>query len=178
VSSEPVRFRDPAALAEWLKVNGIPYESWGVGGSKSFDRLWREISEGETTLREGPPRRWTEVVSVSIRVGGRQLVEVRQRMADGTVRERNLPPSEKMLPREAPVRAAYRCLMEELGVECSAVMSMVESEPEPVKEGESPSYPGLTTSYRVHNFTAEVVGLNPENFTTKEGLLTHYWEWR
>lgn len=147
--------------------------------------LWNEISSGESTLSQNPPLRQVSVVSLNIQVGGKQLTEARQLMANGAVRERNSPPTEKMKPGESVTAAALRCVVEELGVDESAVTIAPEPESMAVEELESPSYPGLPTSYRLYTIAAEVRGLPPTNFTTEEApsgsdptVTTHYWEWR
>jgi len=184
-NGQPVRLRDLTDLREWLTRQGIPHETWGVGGSKSVRHLWNEISTGESTLSQNPPLRQLSVVSLSIQVGGKQLTEAGQLMANGAVRERNSPPTEKMKPGETVTAAALRCVAEELRVDASAVTVAPEPESVAVEQLESPSYPGLPTSYRLYTIAAEVRGLPSTSFTTEEApsgsdapVTTHYWEWR
>ncbi|WP_406335650.1 hypothetical protein [Streptomyces sp. NBC_00203] len=182
---DAVRLRGLTDLQEWLARQGIPHESWGAGGSKSVRHLWNEISSGESTLSENPPLRQVAVVSLNIQVGGKQLTEARQLMADGAVRERNSPPTEKMKPGETVTAAALRCVVEELRVDESAVAIAPEPASVAVEELESPSYPGLPSSYRLYTIAAQVRGLPLTSFTTEEApsgsdatVTTHYWEWR
>lgn len=149
-----------------------------------MDDLWSEVASGETVLSKSPPLRQIAAVSVIIQVGGRRLVEARQLMANGSVRERNSPPAEKMLPGETPADAARRCLAEELGVDESRVTLDLTRAKVATRRTESPSYPGLTTSYRLWTIPAEVSGLPAADFTTDEAsgdkhaaVSTHYWEW-
>lgn len=182
------RMRDlhsPEELQDWLRSNGIPYESWGIGAVKSVRNLWDEITSGETTLSDDPPLRRVSVVSVRIRAGGKQLTEAGQLMATGAVRKRNSPPTEKMKPGETAVAAALRCLAEELGVREADVDVDPESLSVAVEKAVSPSYPGLPSEYRLHSLDAQVSGLPGTGFTTEEASgsgdavsTTHYWEWR
>ncbi|GAA3778992.1 NUDIX domain-containing protein [Streptomyces phyllanthi] len=177
--------RSPAELQEWLRSNGIPYESWDIGAVKSVRNLWDEIASGEATLSEDPPLRRVSVVSVVVRTGGGQLTEVAQLMANGAVRERNSPPSEKMKPGETAIAAALRCLAEELGVREADATVDPRSLSVAVERVASPSYPGLPGEYRLHTVEAQVSGLPGTSFTTDEApgdgdavVTTHYWEWR
>ncbi|MCI3277772.1 NUDIX hydrolase [Streptomyces cylindrosporus] len=172
-------------LREWLAAQGVPYDTWGRDGTKSVRRLWEEIAAGETWLSSGPPLREVAVVSVTIETAGRRLTEVRQLMADGAVRERDSPPTEKMLPGETPEAAALRCIAEELGVDPDAVTITARAPFPTVEQSDSPSYPGLPSRYHLHTVTAEVPGLPLTPFTTEEApghgdaaVRTHYWEWR
>lgn len=177
--------RSPDELRDWLRSNGIPYESWGVGAVKSVRNLWDEIASGEATLSDDPPLRRVSVVSVRVVVDGKQLTEVGQLMANGAVRKRNSPPTEKMKPGETVTAAALRCLAEELGVGETDVVIDPQSMSVAVEKVTSPSYPGLPSEYRLHTVDAEVSGLPATSFTTAEAsgdgdpvISTHYWEWR
>lgn len=180
--------RSPGSLDElqdWLRRNGIPYESWGVGAVKSVRNLWDEITAGEATLSEDPPLRRVSVVSVRVVVDGRQLTEVGQQMATGAVRKRNSPPTEKMKPGETVIAAALRCLAEELSVSATDVVIDPRSLSVTVERDASPSYPGLPSEYRLHTIDAQVSGLPETNFTTQEAagdgdpvISTHHWEWQ
>jgi hypothetical protein len=172
-------------LQDWLRSNGIPYEAWGIGAVKSVRNLWDEITSGEATLSDDPPLRRVSVVSVRIRVNGKQLTEVGQLMATGAVRKRNSPPTEKMKPGETALAAALRCLAEELGVREEDAVIDPEPLPVAVERVDSPSYPGLPSEYRLHTIDARVSGLPETGFTTEEAsagggavISTHYWEWR
>ena len=172
-------------LQEWLARHGIPCDAWGRDGTKPVTRLWEEILAGETWLSEDPPLRQVAVVSVTVEANGKQLTEVRQLMADGAVRERNSPPTEKMKPGESAVAAALRCMVEELRVDARDVSVAAEPVSMTVEEVESPSYPGLPTRYLLHTVAASVPGLPATRFTTEEApgagdaaVRTHYWEWR
>ncbi|MEW2401515.1 NUDIX domain-containing protein [Streptomyces sp. NPDC046862] len=180
--------RSPGSLDElqdWLRSNGIPYESWGVGAVKSVRNLWDEITAGEAVLSGDPPLRRVSVVSVRVVVDGRQLTEVGQQMATGAVRKRNSPPTEKMKPGETATAAALRCLAEELGVRATDVVLDPRSLSVTVEKLASPSYPGLPGEYRLHTVHAQVSGLPETAFTTAESpgdgdpvISTHHWEWR
>ncbi|GGZ66842.1 NUDIX hydrolase [Streptomyces bluensis] len=177
--------RSPDELQEWLRSNGIPSESWGVGAVKSVRNLWDEITSGEATLSDDPPLRRVSVVSVRIRRDGKQLTEVGQLMVGGAPRKRSTPPTEKMKPGETVIAAALRCLAEELGVRATDVTIDPHSLSVTVENVVSPSYPGLPSEYRLHTVDAQVSGLPGTSFTTQEAsgsgdavISTHYWEWR
>ncbi|MBA2809288.1 NUDIX hydrolase [Streptomyces sp. KM273126] len=172
-------------LQEWLRSNGIPCESWGIGAVKSVRNLWDEITSGEATLSDDPPLRHVSVVSVRIGQDGKQLTEVGQLMAGGAERKRNSPPTEKMKPGETVVAAVLRCLAEELGVRERDVTIDPLSLSVAVEKVVSPSYPGLPSEYRLHTVDAQVSGLPGTSFTTEEAsgcwdavISRHFWEWR
>ncbi|MEU5890810.1 NUDIX domain-containing protein [Streptomyces sp. NPDC047461] len=168
-------------LREWLERNGIPQESWGTGGTKSVQHLWDEIEAGETTLDSEPPLRRVTVVSLRVRQGGKELVEIAQLMADGTWRSRNEAPAEKMKPGEDAADTARRCVAEELGVEGPGVVVGAVSERR-LRRDSSPSYPGLASEYVFHDVEVQVPGLSSGNFWTREGgdgvVSAHLWAWR
>jgi hypothetical protein len=168
-------------LREWLERNGIPQESWGTGGTKSVQHLWDEIEAGETTLDSEPPLRRVTVVSLRVRQGGKELVEIAQLMADGTWRSRNEAPAEKMKPGEEAADTARRCVAEELGVEGPGVVVGAVSERR-LRRDSSPSYPGLASEYVFHDVEVQVPGLASGNFWTREAgdgvVSAHLWAWR
>ncbi|MES5817352.1 NUDIX domain-containing protein [Streptomyces sp. RG80] len=168
-------------LREWLEGNSIPHASWGTDGTKSVQHLWDEIEAGETTLDSGPALRRVSVVTLRIRQGGKELVEIAQLMADGTWRPRNEAPAEKMKPGEEASATARRCLAEELGVEGPGVVVGTATERR-LRRDSSPSYPGLASEYVFHDVDVEVPGLSSGNFWTREAgdgvVSAHLWAWR
>ncbi|XP_048127069.1 uncharacterized protein LOC115742333 [Rhodamnia argentea] len=202
------RFATPQSLSDWLepRLPSDSFASWGVKpGTKNVHNLWLEISEGETSLADSfPPIRTINVVSVHV-VGanGRVLVESRQELSDGSIRNRCRPLSEKMKPSETPEMAVIRAVREELGsvirVEAGDIGDVVRIVPGSykmkVEERNSLSYPGLPACYMLHSFEVEVEGL-PEDaeFCTEEeeeyegggdavvanravSVRRHYWKW-
>lgn len=113
-------------------------------------------------------------------------MEEKQVRPDGTVRQRGLPLSEKLMARESWRPAVRRAVAEELG-------SMLPKQPdvkvrdetyqEVIEVSESVSYPGLLTQYQCHQVEVRVEGL-PEtrSFVTREvkpsGSLELHWAWR
>ncbi|NNN36238.1 NUDIX domain-containing protein [Streptomyces sp. S3(2020)] len=168
-------------LREWLERSGIPHESWGTGGTKSVQHLWDEIEAGETVLDSEPPLRRVTVVTLRIRQGGKELVEIAQLMADGTWRPRDEAPAEKMKPGEEASATARRCVAEELGVEGPGVVVGAVSERR-LRRDSSPSYPGLASEYVFHDVDVRVPGLASGNFWTREAgdgvVSAHLWAWR
>lgn len=179
-------FENQAALATWLAAGGVVLDAWGVGGAKSIADLWTEIACGETTLRDDPPRRAVSVVQILIRRGGQTLTEIEQQMADGRCRTRGWPPSEKLKGGEDALLAARRCLAEELGI-FAPPEALCEDAPPYEHTLDSPSYPGLPTTYRVHSVAfaaADLPAALPDtdfwldNSAADDPIRRHLWGWR
>jgi hypothetical protein len=96
-----------------------------------------------------------------------------------------MPPTEKLKPGESQVEAAIRCLQEELEISPNRVKIVsYTAKPEQVSQ-ESPSYPGLTTTYIRYQVEAKVAGLPHEPFSTTESVHDdgdpvkhHQWLWK
>ena len=184
--SSPI-FEDPTALATWLTAGGGALAAWGVGGAKTVADLWAEIACGETTLRDDPPRRAVAVVQVFIRRGEQTLTEVEQELNDGRRRARGWPPSEKLKGGEDVLGAARRCLAEELGF-VVPIEKLCEDAPPIEHTSDSPSYPGLPTTYRVHTVALAADDLpGPplpdadfwrDNAAPADPIRRHLWGWR
>ena len=179
-------FADAGALVAWLAGAGVPLAVWGRGGAKTPADLWAELVAGETTLYDDPPRRAVAVVQVFIRRGGQQLLELEQEMADGRRRARGWPPSEKLKRGEDALVAARRCLAEELGI-AAPPGTLCEGDPPYEHTLDSPSYPGLPTTYRVHTMTIDDANLTTvlpdagfwlENAAPTDPVRRHRWGWR
>ncbi len=171
-------------LLEWLKTQGIDTTAWGQGDAKSVGDLWQELLHGESTLQADPPLRRVQVVEVYVRENDRLLIESAQHFADGRVRTRNRPPSEKMHPAEAPLEAAQRCLVEELAIDPAALSFPLQQIPMRTIRDESGSYPNLSTEYTFYTVFARVHGLPSTSFTTPNAahsdgdpIIAHQWEW-
>ncbi|KAH7440626.1 hypothetical protein KP509_03G002400 [Ceratopteris richardii] len=174
-------FGSPEALACWLS-NRLPegISQWGVTpGTKQVTNLWLELKEGEIVLEDTyPPRRTVHVASVKIRnKTGHMLVEAHQEMADGSIRLRNRPLSEKMRPGENVEEACFRGILEELGEHLGArnrVRILLGSYKRELEERESLSYPGLLTCYVIHSVDAVIEDLPETGFYTVENeLMSH-----
>ena len=173
------------ALVAWLTVAGVDISQWGYGSAKSIENLWDELACGEMYLQNNPLLRVVPVVQVIIRRGDKLLIEAEQQFADQRKRYRNHPPSEKMKPGENHLDTAIRCLREELGVEAEDIEFILASYRQAKKELESPSYPGLWTSYIFHIIEAKVSGLPDTDFWTNEAdenlrdvVKKHHWIWQ
>ena len=173
------------ALAAWLAAAGVPLERWGRDGAKTVADLWAEVAAGETTLRDDPPRREVRVAQVFVRRGGRVLTEIAQEMADGRRRQRGRPPSEKLKGGEEALAAAGRCLAEELGIVAPPGV-LCEDGPPQERTLDSPSYPGLPTTYRLFPVAAAAGDLPPlpdadfwrDNAAPGDPVRRHLWGWR
>ncbi|CAI5473415.1 unnamed protein product [Closterium sp. Yama58-4] len=170
---------DADRLQEWLEAR-LPggkavLERWGrERGTKRVANLWQELVDGEVCLVDSrPPLRKVSVASVHVRHArtGKVLLEALQEMADGTVRSRNRPLSEKMRPAENPLDACRRGILEELGEDLGAshrVSVLADTLRRQVEERESFSYPGLRSQYEIHVVEAVVEGLPETSFCTVE----------
>ena len=172
-------------LRSWLATKKIPVDRWGTGQAKRVEDLWSELRTGESVLTDPPPRRRVAFVSVVVRRGDAVLTEVAQLLATGGTRTRRLPPSEKMHPGEDAETAAYRCAWEELGVPRESCWIVPGRLTEASRVGESPSYPGLVTRYRMSQVEMAIPDLPDTAFSTAESdqsqdatVKIHYWDWR
>jgi ADP-ribose pyrophosphatase YjhB (NUDIX family) len=155
-----------------------------VGGAKTVENLWAELVEGESQLLDDPLQRQVRIVNVMIRDRQRLLVEGKQEFGANQFRYRGQPPAEKLKPGESPVEAAIRCLQEEMEVTPNRVQVLAwTKEPEQILL-DSPSYPGLTTSYMRYEVEARVEGLPRRPFITTETarddgdpVKNHQWLW-
>ncbi len=171
-------------LIDWLKTHGIDTNRWGQGDAKSVADLWQELQYGESTLQADPPLRRVQVVEVHVTNDERHLIERAQHFADGRVRSRNRPPSEKMHPAETALEAAQRCLIEELALSPTAISFPPQQIPVRTVRDKSDSYPNLTSEYTFYTVFAQVDGLPTTSFTTPNAahgdgdpIIAHQWEW-
>lgn len=85
------------------------------------------------------------------------------------------------MPGEHPVDAAARAVLEEFSTYVTE-LSAIEILPDTLKAWyeivDSPSFPNLSTQYKLHEIEAVVCGLPSESFTSVEGKKEHFWEWR
>ncbi len=174
-----------SALTHWLHIHQIDTRGWGQGAAKQVADLWQELVAGESTLQADPPLRCVAVVEVLVEREGQQLVETAQHFADGRVRTRNRPPSEKLKPGEAPLAAAQRCLVEELAIEHNRITVAQQEITQRVTLDESGSYPGLTTRYTFYRVYLQVADLPTTPFTTTntahghgDPVVAHQWAWQ
>ncbi|HAP37401.1 hypothetical protein A2574_04095 [Candidatus Shapirobacteria bacterium RIFOXYD1_FULL_38_32] len=142
-----------------LLETGVPLWRWGRGAAKEIGDLMEEVEQGDSIVTEEKGKALRKVavacVDVYYRKGEKELRlrEDRQEFKDGRVRRRELLSSlsEKIKQRENPKIAAYRGITEELGVR--GQIGLMTKEVINTKI-ESPSYPGLMTSFRYHFFDA------------------------
>ena len=181
----PVFFAGTDDLRGWLVSKDIPVDRWGTGQAKRVEDLWSELGTGESVLRDLPPRRRVAFVSVVVRRGDAVLTEVAQLLATGETRTRRQPPAEKMHAGEEAETAAYRCAWEELGVPRELCRIIPGPRTEASRTGESPSYPGLVTRYRMTQVEMAIPDLPDTAFSTAESarsqdaaIKLHYWDWR
>jgi len=174
-----------AELQAWLQTQSIDTTNWDHADAKSVADLLTELQHGESTLHSDPPLRRVRVVEVLIRNANKILIEQEQHFADGRVRLRNRPPSEKMHPDETPLAAAQRCLSEELALSADAITFPPQQIPVRTVCDESGSYPNLTSEYCFYTVVATVQGLPTDAFMTTNAahlagdpVVAHSWSWR
>lgn len=177
-------FTNITELAAWLAEHEIDTAVWGQENSKTIANLWQEIQLGETRLQSNPPRRLVQVVEVIVQREDQMLIEAAQELADGRMRQRRLPPSEKFKPGEDAHQAALRCLQEEVAIPAEAVQILNISPAPRYNEQNSRSYPGLITRYAVFRVQTAVPNLPTIPFTIQNNAQTqhdpiraHHWAW-
>jgi len=179
-------FENSADLEAWMIHFGIDTSGWGQGSTKKVEDLFVEIETKETTIQmlDGKMYRCLDVIKLVMRQPGRLTRHVccyQQKLSDGRIRERDQLPSEKMLEGEHPVDAAARAVLEEFSTYVTE-LSAIEILPDTLKSWyeivDSPSFPNLSTQYKLHEIEAVVCGLPSESFTSVEGKKEHFWEWR
>ncbi len=157
-------FPTVADLEIWLLQRGIDTSQWGKNGAKTVDHFWQELQKGDCALRKDPLLRLVTVAQVIIRRGNRLLVEAAQEFGDGTVRERGIPPAEKLLPNEDVTAGMLRCLQEELNISPKQTTLFPATHRQVVRDIPSSSYPGLPTRYVIHRMDAAVPELPDDSF--------------
>jgi len=174
----------PEHLHRVLESHGVDTDPWGEPGTQPVEDLWKEIEQGECRIEEDPFCRKVWVTEVLIRQHGMALIEVEQRLQDGTTVERRLLPAEKMKMDERCTSAARRCLTEELELDDDDIREVEYLRTRQTDFIESPSYPGLWSIYHIQRVKAEVTALPEKGFwTTERGedahdrVASHRWEW-
>ena len=180
-----MEFENARALEEWLASRGIGWEAWGSAGSKTVSNLWNEFVQGEISFRDDPPTRAVRVVQIILRRQESVLFEIAQEFGDGRMRQREVPPSEKIIARESQFAAAERCLREELGLDPRHIQILNSTAASYERIADSPSYPGLRTHYTVYTIEAAAEGLPDEDFWRENEAIAagdpvkrHLWGWR
>ena len=179
-----LHFANPSQLASFLQAHQINLSLWGAGNAKSVADLWQELQVGDALLQATPPQRIVHTVSIIIKQGDLQLIEVEQLLKDGRTRRRNRPPSEKMKATENYEQAALRCLHEELDVSAENIHIVPNTHQLKTETIEAHSYPTLNTTYHIHTIQAKISNLPSEPFETHnaasaEGdpVLIQRWAW-
>lgn len=172
-------FKSVEDLEMLLDAHGVDLSSWGAGGTRTVRALYTELELGESFLVYDAGTLLREVRAVKVRVmrpADRRLclIEAVQVLANGHVRQRGRPLSEKMMWWEQPQEAARRGVLEELGpvlkryrsssiaIDEKSLVSWVET------SRSSCSYPTLATRYELCQLDAQVDGLPATDFTTHE----------
>ena len=125
--SEKIEIHTIAELKECLQANDVDLSDWGKGNAKNLEQLFEEIISGECWLMANPLLRILPIVQVLIVANGKILIETAQELSDQRIRERNLPPSEKMKPDESWRFTTIRCVEEELGIKPDQIEFVTQS---------------------------------------------------
>lgn len=163
-------------LIDRLK-QALPVSEYGTGKAKSFQHLLKEIENGEAIIKwqDGNPVRVLKVARLWVRSELGLLKESRQVFSGGRVRERSLASSlsEKFDPKESPIQACKRALLEELGIRGGCKIT---PRGDSLEEDYSPSYPELLSRYEFHDF--DVFVQDPDSsYQEESGGKTTYFEW-
>lgn len=172
-------------LSNWLTTHHISYEMWGKHLTKSLEMLLEEVMNGECALLSPPAVRSLSVVQVLIRQNGNVLIEKEQLLCDERIRQRESPPSEKMLISESWHQAAIRCVVEELQISKEQVEVLSKHCDPIVKIRFSESYPGLKSQYKLFPVEVKLPPLPLVDFWTDEKsgeegdhvIGKHKWGW-
>eukprot|EP00927_Polykrikos_kofoidii_P020571 TRINITY_DN19793_c0_g2_i5.p1 TRINITY_DN19793_c0_g2~~TRINITY_DN19793_c0_g2_i5.p1 ORF type:complete len:648 (-),score=95.99 TRINITY_DN19793_c0_g2_i5:221-2164(-) len=214
-------FASEADLKGFLEGHDIDTEQFGKGSAKSLAFLLLELRTGTCCFQSqhgqdqgrDPPRRLLRIVEpVFARLCCRNLLLVRvsQRFPDGRERKRKMLLAEKKGPRDGGgvLATLLRGMNEELGIPLDDIhrdgvlQYRSDTYHFELEEIDSPSYPGLLSSYRTHHVQIDLLDAgielfqkcgfpvppaNPSTdssslaFETKEtnrlGTTLHRWQW-
>ena len=96
------------------------------------------------------------------------MIETAQELSDQRIRERNLPPSEKMKPDESWRFTTIRCVEEELGIKPDQIEFVTQSCTPIIRQRISQSYPGLSSQYQIYKVDVLINSLPDHDFWTEE----------
>jgi len=173
------------ALKSLLNLFGVNVDLWGKGEFKGLDDFLEEIERGESYLKidENGISRTVEIVKLFVcdedHTERGFLLELKQVLPDGRVRERMQYPSEKVKSGETPKAAAMRGVKEELHISSNGYRLF--GTPLTIENMVSRSYPNLPCSYVIHNFKVILNHGSPvlrERFTiAEENGTTNFFGW-
>ena len=176
-------FRGAASLKAWLSKHGVETEGWGsADGSKPVGALLSELTCGEAALLlDGTmPVRVLRVANVRVLSDNHRfvLMQMKEVLADGTVKNKRQPLATKLYAGEAVANAMTRGVADELGV--SALIALPETQNEHVAaKSTSGAFPGLVSRYELVVLDATVAegALSQTSFTTEYDGKRYYWAW-
>jgi hypothetical protein len=169
-----------------LKKFDIDQSGFGRGNAKTIDDLEKEIANGECALVEkgGLLVRYVHILNIDVfaKIEGRRLYlrEIRQKFADGRIRERKLPASlsEKLaLTEKNYSQAIERTLTEEIQVQKFSMLSAPQKKPLVIEP--SMDYPGILTEYKII-FVAILINpieYKPDGYREIQTDKTTFFEW-
>ena len=173
-----------------LKGTKLPTNEWtGEEGTKTVQELFNEVNAGETEIEvtpDGEVQRIVHVVSGDITYIDEttgdifRLKEDRQIFKkDGKVKKRphlRGAVAEKMKAGEDPTESTIRGIKEELGIAGNFIIGSVETVEE---KRETPTYPGLTSTYKIHIVPVKIDKANfkPKGYVEEQEIKTNYFVW-
>ena len=111
-------------------------------------------------------------------------VETHERVGSGNVRRRSAFPTAKMRSGSQAWEEAIGRALAKIDLQAGDVALDKREDSVAEKTGISSSYPGLSTTYRIHHVHATLrakldsrVGYGEGQFATHDGNLVHYWAW-
>jgi len=161
-----VDFSNVRKLQAFLR-DKIDIDLWKRPNYNTVDDLYKEIMRNEATLSISPLCRSISIVKIFICQEGKILVEKEIVTSSNKYQLRNTAPSEKMFSNETPLEAFYRGLQEELNIKFDQVKYYNIKDPY-TENMNSPSYPGLLSSYKIYECECQLKIRLENNFTTKE----------
>jgi len=161
-----IRQLKPDDFAKFLRAHHVPVEDYGRDKARCLQDLWAEVVVRECSLERIPNpmgsskcflqrRVRTIIIEIKATIEGQEkfLLLNREVNDHGHVRDSlDARVTTKMFDDEDIPSAMHRCLLQNLGMECSAVEDgfAIELEEDAKAVRESTAYPGLRTIYTMH----------------------------
>ena len=161
-----MKFNNIGELRSFLQ-DKVDINVWKRPNYNTINDLFEEISRGETTIKAFPLCRSLSIVKIFIYQERKVLVEEKIVTSSNKYQLRNSAPSEKIVSNETPLDAFYRGLKEELNINSDQIKdySIKDFYTETMN---SPSYPGLLSTYKIYECECQLKIRLESKFTTIE----------
>lgn len=171
-------FNNVRELRDFLQ-DKVDINLWKRPNCNTVEDLYKEIERNETTLNTSPLSRSIAIVKIFICQDGKILVEEEIASSSNKHQLRSTAPAEKMFSNEKPLDAFYRGLKEELNIMPEQVENYCIKDPY-TEFMNSPSYPGLLSSYKIYECECQLKIRLESRFTTieieKNEEIIHTWK--